>query len=138
MAKKGTDLFLYLTMGFIGGMTLDYLGYAYNAVPGQDNVITSDPQLTEADWYQLLGTTAITLAGFLFHSDGLAMAGFGAQQGAMYTKIYSTMAKLPRYIITDVVGGSAQLTPVGTTPAQASKLKTGQTVKGKFGEEVYI
>jgi len=137
MAKKGTDMLLYLAAGFFGGMAFDYMSFAYPGFPGAEDVRTSDPQLTMSDIFQLGAESLITVVGFMTGSDGLAMAGFGAQQGALYSKIIAPMTGLPRYIMVDSPAGTAVLTPVGTTPQQAAKLKTGQKVgKAKYGEYI--
>lgn len=137
MGKKGTDMILYLAAGFFGGMALDYVSFAYPGFPGAASVRTSDPQLTDGDLFQLGGESLLATLGFMMGSDGLAMFGFGMQQGGIYSKIVSQMLHAPRYIMVDTPGGSAVLAPVGLSPTEAAKRKTGQTVgKARFGEEV--
>ena len=71
----------------------------------------------------------IAFYGFVSSHKLLAPFGFGMLNGGLYSKIWSeAVPALPRYLVTDTVGGTSILAPPGISPTTAKKRKTGQAI----------
>lgn len=127
----GSNQFLnYVSMftGFLFGMAADYAWFAYD-LPGARQIRFKDPQLSNGDFFQLILETVIAFYGFVSSHKLLAPFGFGMLNGGLYSKIWSeAVPALPRYLVTDTVGGTAVLGPPGISEGAAKRRKTGQAI----------
>jgi len=120
--------YVSLFTGFLFGMAADYAWFAYD-LPGARQVRFQDPQLSNGDFFQLILETMIAFYGFTSSHKLLAPFGFGMLNGGLYSKIWSeAVPALPRYLITDTLGGTSILTAPGISGGTAAKRKTGQAI----------